>query len=210
MDWGEATAAPRTTALAKGGKLNRAALFSLASLAALSGCDLINMGDPREGTEAVGDCVKRVTDTLTRSERELFRTREGVWIPTYTYDVTKMDLDEVQELIVVGSDETAGSRGKTSTNKTSTAVERFMQRPVDEKGAFFLGRDPALYRVRGEPAEFGDLITAGCERQKSEMRLISLSWDETAQELKVSTDVDPNELDARGAPMEYDLKEKNN
>ena len=186
----------------------RLAIISMVSLVALTGCDIINPQDPRLGEEAVGECVKRVTDKLNRSERDTLRNEQGTRAPTYTYDITKLDLEAVQELLDAGGKETAGSRGMRDANETSTAVERFMATPVDEKGAFFLGRDPALYRVRGAPTAFADIIKAGCERQQADMRLIEVSWGSSAPKpaTVADTNIDPNELDSRGEPMEYDLK----
>ncbi|MEL7197029.1 MAG: hypothetical protein AAGL10_01835 [Pseudomonadota bacterium] len=99
----------------------------------------------------------------------------GTWAPTYTYDITKIDLDALQELTVAGSDKNAGRRNMTQTNETSTAVDQFMSLPVDEKGAFFLGKDPALYRVRGAPEPHDNIVRAGCEKQQDGMRLIAFS-----------------------------------
>ncbi|GMN01557.1 hypothetical protein [Erythrobacter sp. MTPC3] len=146
-------------------------------LAALPACSLFDDSDPREGAENVNACVARFTGAMSAQFRTNFdRLDTGVWSPTYTYDVTKMDLENLQALMVEGSDESAGRRLTASTNEVSTAVAQFNAMPVDEKGAFFMGRDPALYRVRGEPAPKDKLIAAGCERQQSNMRLVRLDW----------------------------------
>ena len=146
-------------------------LLPLTALALLPACSLFDETDPREGPETLEACTARVSkDALDITAQD-----GALFTPTYTYDITKVSLVDLQELTVPGSDETAGSRGMAATNETSTAVANFMAAPVDEKGAFFMGRDPALYRVLGEPVALDQIITAGCERQKPGMRLTSYS-----------------------------------
>ncbi|NBC88548.1 MAG: hypothetical protein GVX90_03480 [Alphaproteobacteria bacterium] len=150
-----------------------ARLALIAALPLVGGCSLLWPEDERLGTESAADCAARVAEALGPGSD--FRSYEGgSGVPTFTYDITKMGLEEVQALIVAGSDETAGSRGMASTNETRTAVEQFMSQPADEKGSFFLGRDPALYRVRGEMQPVADMIAGGCARQQADMRLIDV------------------------------------
>lgn len=156
------------------------ALAILPAIFTLSACSLFDSSDPREGPEEVADCVQRVTAALPVDKRSVFDRLEGTLVPTYTYDITKLSLDAIQQLAVEGSDETAGRRLTASTNTRSTAVAMFMKQKVDEKGAFFLGHDPALYRVRGNAQPADKLISAGCERQQSDMRLIDFSWAQRA------------------------------
>jgi hypothetical protein len=135
----------------------------------LPACSLFDDTDPREGPETLEACAARVA-----ADAPGITAQDGaMFTPTYTYDITKVSLEDIQALTVAGADETAGSRGMAATNETSTAVARFMAQSVDEKGAFFMGRDPALYRVRGAPVAIDQIVTAGCERQKVGMRLIS-------------------------------------
>ncbi|MEM7664583.1 MAG: hypothetical protein AAF250_01885 [Pseudomonadota bacterium] len=147
---------------------------SLASLMLLPACSLFDDTDKREGKESVAACEKRLSKWQKEAEDEL--SAASSFVPTYTYDITKMELEDVQELIVTGSDELAGQRNMAATNVTSTAVDNFMAEAVDEKGSFFMGRDPALYRVRGEPRPGDEVLSAGCERQKAGMRLIDISF----------------------------------
>lgn len=149
----------------------RYCLLPITALTLLPACSLFEDKDPREGAEALDACVQRVSkDALDITAQD-----GAMFVPTFTYDITKVSLEDLQELTVAGSDETAGSRNMAATNETSTAVAQFMEEPVDEKGAFFMGRDPALYRVRGGPVVFEQIIPSGCERQKSGMRLTSYS-----------------------------------
>jgi len=149
-----------------------AAAFAITALAALPGCELLFPEDKRVGAETVEACEQR----LAGKARDLLAEAEAgdALVPTYTYDITKVSLEDLQALTAAG-DETAGSRERRQTNQASTAVDNFMATPVDEKGAFYMGRDPALYRVRGEAIAAGEIAKAGCERQKPGMRLIDFT-----------------------------------
>lgn len=150
------------------------ALPAIVALVALSGCELLFPEDPRLGTESVKACTARVESDLRLKLEENGFEDSPVWLPTYTYDITKLSLEDIQSLSSSRSDETQGTRLDKATNMTSTAVDAFMQQQVDEEGAFFLGHDPALYRVRGEAIATDAVIAAGCERQLANMRLIDI------------------------------------
>jgi len=151
----------------------RAAILTpLLALAFLPGCDLINPSDWREGEEPVSECVDRLAG-WDRNLDVASGARE-IYVPTYTYDITKLGLEAIQDLSVEGADETAGARGMASTNETSTAIDAFMTQRVDSNGAFFMGNDPALYRVRGPAVPFEQIVPEGCERQQPNMRLIDI------------------------------------
>lgn len=147
----------------------------MASLAALPACSLFDDTDWREGDEAADKCAQRMSGKL--EFKQALAQAEGRFVPTYTFDITKMGLEDMQELIVPGSDETAGSRGLAATNEASTAIANFMDTPVDEKGSFFLGHNPALYRVRGEPKPLEAVVASGCARQMAGMRLTDITLE---------------------------------
>ncbi len=149
-------------------------VLAIASALLLGGCSLFFPEDPREGEEAVDECVERLTGEIAFDEGEDSAAPGAMWVPIYTYDITKLDLEALQDLTVEGSDETAGTRDRRVSANTRTAVDAFMKRPVDEKGVFFMGRDPALYRVRGAPKPAGEIVSAGCERQQANMRLLEI------------------------------------
>lgn len=151
----------------------RRAAIAIAALPALSGCDLLFPEDTRLGVESVDACLERILSEQRDEEFDILTVDGELVTPTFTYDITKASVEDLRKIIVPGSDETAGTRGMATTNQTSTAVENFMAQPVDEKGAFFFGRDPALYRVRGEPLPLNEAMRAGCERQLAGMRLIA-------------------------------------
>ena len=151
--------------------MTKRAAIALTSLAALTGCDILFPEDPREGAESEAQCAARIESLLGPTNS--YRNYEGAdGVPIFTYDITKLSLEDTKELIVPGSDETAGTRLMSSTNEESTAVDAFMNLEVDESGAFFLARDPALYRVRSEREPVENIIATGCARQREGMRLI--------------------------------------
>lgn len=156
--------------------MRRAALATaaLATLGTLGGCDVLFPEDPRIGLEPVDACVARIESDLRIKLAEMGLKEFPVWLPIYTYDITKLSLEDIQELSAKSNAETQGTRLEQSTNETSTAVDAFMDQDVDEGGAFFMGRAPALYRVRGQAIASGAVIAAGCERQRANMRLIDV------------------------------------
>lgn len=144
-------------------------LFAVAMLPA---CSLFDNTDPRELAEPVEQCVTRFGEmqaTLADDDSEV-PTR-----PIYTFDVTKLPFAELQDLIAKGGDDTAGQRLLRQTNEESTAVDLFMSEPPGEKGIFFLGRDPALYRVRGPEIWPRETVETGCAMQVAGMRLTEIS-----------------------------------
>ena len=151
----------------------RAQVIAIAALIGLTGCVLLDPPDPRLGGETAEECAARVSGLLRpgSSYRE-FENNAGV--PIFTYDITKLALGDMQELIEKGGDETLGRRLLEGSNEISTAVSDFMRVNVDEKGAFFMGRDPSLYRVRGAAQPLENMIASGCERQLQGMRLIMI------------------------------------
>ncbi|KEO91340.1 hypothetical protein EH31_01360 [Erythrobacter longus] len=163
--------------------------FVLSSLALLSltGCHILFPEDPREGSELSADCPTRVAGLLGPASQFANYTEE-MGVPTFTFDITKMAFEDMQRLMVDGSDDTAGNRAMTSTNETSTAVDVFMRTPVDEKGAFFTGRDPALYRVRGGLQPKSTMIATGCARQQEGMRLIMIDVGAVPANQEAKTD----------------------
>ena len=143
------------------------------TLFALSGCSILFPEDPRAGQELSEECPTRVAGLLGPTTG-FANYSEEMGVPTYTFDITKMAFEDMQRLMVEGSDDTAGARAMAATNEASTAVDVFIQTPVDEKGAFFTGRDPALFRVRGGLQPVSTMIASGCARQQEGMRLIMI------------------------------------
>jgi len=164
---------------------------------ALGGCDLIFPGDPRVGEEPVEACVGRLNADIDMFDfRELSGT-DGIFVPTYTFDITKLRFEAKQDLIQPGADETLGSRLMSQTNEASTAMAAFMAADVDEKGAFFFGVKPALWRVRGEPLPHADILKAGCEKQGADMRLLRVEVKQYAPAPEPDADPDTQPSETR-------------
>lgn len=158
----------------------------------LPGCSYLFPEDPREGVEPIAECVKRFAALARELEDD---DSEVSTSPIYTFDITKLAFEDVQELIVPGSDETAGQRLMRQTNEESTAVDEFMTYPVDEAGIFFLGRDPALYRVRVPDVWPREAVQKGCEMQRSGMRLTDVKTA-TGITVEPEPDLSPDLSDA--------------
>ena len=185
--------------------MRRGFISILGAALCVSACnpmDVLFPEDPRLGTEAENICVGRVRAKMTYAEYQELETAPGLWVPSFLYDITNLDLEARQALIATGADETAGTRLIQQTSSTSAAVERFKLTVVDEKGALFVGRDPALYKVRGEPQGASTIITSGCARQQANMRLTQVFWSpyvpepvsESEEEEGASTDTPSSEL----------------
>ncbi len=151
------------------------AMASLLLPFGLGGCSIIFPEDLRVGEEPLAECVARLTTDIEMLDFRKLSDAKGALVPTYTFDITKLPFSAKQALIQPGADETLGSRLTAQTNELSTAMAMFMKAPVDEKGAFFFGTEPALWRVRGEPFAYDQILAAGCERQSADMRLIRVS-----------------------------------
>lgn len=161
------------------------------ALVALTGCDILFPEDPRLGAETSEECAARVAGLLgPGTSYDNYTDQSGV--PIFTFDITKLGLEEIQALMVPGSDDTAGSELMKETNETSTAVARFMASDVDDKGAFFMARDPALYRVKGALQAKDAMVASGCERQGEDMRLIMVDVVPERPELEPSEDTEAN------------------
>ena len=150
--------------------------FISAAALSLGACSLLFPEDKREGDEQVEICVGRVRAQLTYEDYQQLENAPGQWVPSYTYDITLLDLEAIQALVDKGVDETAGTRLIQQTANTSAAVEEFKTMPVDSKGALFVGRSPALYRFRGEPQPASTILESGCKAQMTDTRLIEVSW----------------------------------
>lgn len=159
--------------------MKRAFLPLLVATLTLSACNPIDVLFPKD--ERLGDeeeylCVGRVRATLTYQDYQELENAPGRFVPSYIYDITNLDLAGIQALIASGADDTAGTRLIQQTANTSAAVERFKLTKVDRKGALFLGREPALYKVAGRPQPASTILASGCKAQKTNTRLIEVSW----------------------------------
>ncbi|MGB3470115.1 MAG: hypothetical protein WBA51_04765 [Erythrobacter sp.] len=166
---------------------------ALALPLALGGCDLIFPKDRRIGEERVEACINRLNADIDMFDFRELSGNEGSFVPTYTFDITKLPFEAKQKLIQPGADETLGSRLMSQTNEASTAMAAFMQASVDEKGAFFFGVEPALWRVRGKPLPHADILKAGCEKQGADMRLLHVDVSQYSPAPEPDTDPETSE-----------------
>ncbi|MEL6540189.1 MAG: hypothetical protein AAFQ34_02175 [Pseudomonadota bacterium] len=150
-------------------------------LAALSltGCEAYEKlfgEDPRLGDEVEEICIGRVRAKLTYEQYQELENAGGRWVPTYTYDISLLNLEAIQDLIAKGADDMAGSRLMQQTNNTKVAIDRFKRMKVDRQGALFLGQRPTLFRVRGATQPASTILASGCQAQLTNTRLIEVSW----------------------------------
>ena len=150
--------------------------IAAAGLAACNPLDLVFPKDERLGDEAEEICVGRVRATLTYEAYQELEHARGRFVPSYICDIPKLDLEGVQALIASGADNTMGTRLIQQYNSTKAAVERFKLTKVDRKGALFVGREPALYKVSGRPQPASTILASGCKAQKTNTRLIEVTW----------------------------------
>ncbi|MEL6876727.1 MAG: hypothetical protein AAGL68_01345 [Pseudomonadota bacterium] len=144
----------------------------LPALLLLPACSLFDDSDPREGTESAEDCAERLSGQLEiRQAIQAAEAVDGEVVPTYTFDITKMDLTAINEMIVPASENERGSLRTSAFGATAPPVEAFMELEVTEAGAFYFGENPSLYRVRGAALAADAILQTGCERQQPNMRL---------------------------------------
>ena len=142
----------------------------------LGACSLFDDKDWREGVEEAAECEKRVGKK--RKVKQLLAAAEGDVLPTFTFDITKMDLNAINEMIVPASGDERGSLRTSAFGATAPPVEAFMALDVTEAGAFYFGDDPSLYRVQGPSAlPASEILAAGCAMQKADMRLTGFTLE---------------------------------
>ncbi|MBU2588924.1 MAG: hypothetical protein KJ872_12525 [Alphaproteobacteria bacterium] len=112
---------------------------------------------------------------------DLLQDDPGVWVPAYTYDITKMEDPhafgrEVQKR--GGSFQWVG--WKPGRKPPESALQgqraRWEDTPATFEGAVLLAGDPGLYKVRGKPGLYRTLVRQGCEGQRLGMRLRTFSF----------------------------------
>jgi hypothetical protein len=149
------------------------------SLVLLPGCDAITSAfsnkDWREGVEELDSCIARVKAEYDKGVVALLDSQEKR-LPTYTFDITKVSFEDVKELTVLDRGSEKGSVQVSGVEAPPWKKRAFLESHVDEKGAFFMGADPAYYRVQGEPIALADVFAQGCKMQRPGMRLLSFTF----------------------------------
>lgn len=159
--------------------MGRTMIAALISMGMLSGCT-----DWREGEERVEACVQRFA--LKNGAVDPLDDSPHQWVPSYTYDITKMGVEGIRALVKTAEDGAKpGTVGVSLVGSGSSQVARdnFADLPVTEAGVVLMADDPSLYKVRGKPGIHRDLIRQGCESQRAGMRLIS--WSAARADLMV-------------------------
>ena len=149
------------------------------SVMLLTGCDAItgvfSNKDWREGVEDVDACVERVRAEYHEGVLKLLDSNEKR-LPTYTFDITKASFEDITELTVLDKGQEKGSVQVSGFEAPPWKLRRFLEMNVDEKGAFFLGADPAYYRVLGKHIALADVFVEGCKQQRPGMRFLSFTF----------------------------------
>ena len=156
--------------------MGRTMIAALIAMGMLTGCT-----DWREGEETVDACKKR--HALKEGAVHPLDDSPHQWVPSYTYDITKMGGEGIRALVKTAEDGAeAGTVGVSlvGSGSSQSARDTFADRPATEAGAVLLADDPSLYKVRGKPVLHRDLIRQGCEGQRSGMRL--LTWQATRED----------------------------
>lgn len=156
------------------------ALPCLAAFLAVTGCNLMEEFDWRKGEESVDACVERLSKG--RAPMENIARGNDLWVPRYTYDVTRMGAEAMMDLVKPQPGAESGEASATGTvamgdeSYIAAQREKFRREPATRAGAIFLAEDPALYKVLGEPGPERTLLRQGCAMQKPGMRLISWQY----------------------------------
>jgi hypothetical protein len=171
--------------------MGRTMIAALIATGMLAGCT-----DWREGEETVAACLERFAPK--KGADDPLANDPGVWVPSYTYDITKLDgLLEFGRDVMEGGGTTrivASTSGSPHQGLLQQERDRFDGTPATAAGAVLLIDDPALYKVRGEPGLYRDLLRQGCERQRAGMRLIN--WQFTRADQLVNGELPPSRLKA--------------
>lgn len=149
--------------------------FIFLTLLVMPGCSLLFPEDWREGVEETDKCIARVKGEYHKGVLKLLDSDEQRQ-PTFTFDITKMSLDDINAMTVSGEGNEKGSVRISGFEAPAYKLINFLDMGVDEKGAFYVGADPSYYRVRGEPIALRDVFSEGCNRQKPGMRFLSFTF----------------------------------
>ena len=159
--------------------MGRTIIAVLIATGMLAGCT-----DWREGEETAEACVERFA--LKKGAVHPLADDPSQWVPSYTYDVTKMGGEGIRALIKSTEDGAEpGTDGVSlvGSGSSQAARDKFADLPATKAGAVFLADDPSLYKVRGKPGLHRDLLRQGCEGQREGMRLIN--WQFSREEVLV-------------------------
>lgn len=155
--------------------MGRTMIAALMMTGALTGC-----ADWREGSESVETCLARFAPK--KGAVDPLEDDRNKWVPSYTYDVTKMGTENLRGLLKA-SEKNGQVAGIGIIGEGSSTRKAFDDAPATEAGVLLFAEDPALFKVRGKAGLHRDLIRQGCEGQRAGMRLIS--WSAARADLMV-------------------------
>ncbi len=98
-------------------------LLSVATLA-LAGCNPIDVlfpKDERLGEEAENICIGRVRATLTYEAYQELENAPGRFVPSYIYDITRLDLEAVQVALTRPRARASSSRPPTLQRRSNAS-----------------------------------------------------------------------------------------
>ena len=159
--------------------MGRTMIAVLIAMGILTGCN-----DWREGEETVEACLKRLAPK--KGAVDPLEDSPHRWVPSYTYDITKMDGEGIQALVRTAEDGAEpGTIGVSvvGTGSSQAARDKFDDMPATASGAMLLADDPSLYKIRGKTDKYRALLRHGCEGQRSGMRL--LNWQAAREDVLI-------------------------
>ncbi|MFN9634299.1 MAG: hypothetical protein ACK554_12815, partial [Erythrobacteraceae bacterium] len=152
--------------------MGRTIIAAFIALGMLAGCT-----DWREGEETFEACEKRFA--LKKGAVHPLADDPGQWVASFTYDITKLGGEGIRALVKTAKDGAEpGTVGLSVVGSGSSQIvrDKFADLPATEAGAVLMADDPSLYKVRGKPSLYRDLLRQGCEGQRAGMRLVSMSF----------------------------------
>ena len=171
--------------------MGRTMIAALIATGMLAGCT-----DWREGEETVEACVKR--HALKEGAVDPLADDPGVWVPAYTYDITKLEgsAEFLREMAGRGGNVSVvlTNSGKDNAVATRDAIDQFDDTPATEAGLVVLTDDGSFYKVRGKPSRYSVLLRQGCEGQRTGMRLVRMSF--YREDALVDGEIPPPEMTA--------------
>ena len=141
--------------------LLRAHVFSTLMFGAGLSLSSCSGADWRSGVEKPEDCVVR----LNKPAEELLSQPAGqgfYWVPTFTFDITQMGKDAVDELVA-----STGARVRDKAMGAPLGADTTIPALV------YWEADASFFRLRDRPVAVPNAAAAGCALQRPDMRLVT-------------------------------------
>jgi hypothetical protein len=113
------------------------------------------------------DCIVRMSkmDLLSQPAAQ-----KAQWIPTFTYDITEMDEEAVDELVAA-----TGARMENRSASGSSGADAKVPAALYSEG------DASFLRLRDRPVIIANVAAAGCAFQRPDMRLVNWNLEPPSQ-----------------------------